>query len=92
MVKTIQVPVNEDVQRVLEAVKRDYPALDYAEILKLGLSELYRKRESETQQSWLDSLPELPVSEEEAQEIADARKEEGRVMSLDEIMAEASSD
>ena len=92
MVKTIRVSVNEDVERLLEALKREYPALDYAEILKLGLSELYRKRELAARQAWSDGLPTLDISKEEAQEITEARKEKGRIMSVDEIMAEALSE
>ncbi|CAN5811075.1 hypothetical protein BH24DEI2_BH24DEI2_11190 [soil metagenome] len=91
MVKTIRVSVNEDVERLLEAMKLEYPALDYAEILKLGLSELYRKHELAARQIWRDSLPELELTDEEAQDIAEARKEKGRIMSVDEIMAEALS-
>ena len=92
MAKTVQIPLSEDVERVLVAMKRDYPALDYAEILKLGLSELYRKRESEAHKAWLDSLPVLEISEEEAAEVAETRKEQGRIMSIEEIMAEATKD
>lgn len=92
MAKTIRVSVNEDVERLLEALKCEYPALDHAEILKLGLSELYRKHELETRQAWSEGLPELELTDEEAQDIAEARKEKGRIMSVDQIMAEALSD
>ena len=92
MTKTIRVSVNDDVERLLDAMKHEYPALDHAEILKLGLSELYRKRELETRQAWIDSLPTMEISEEEAKELAEARKEEGTIMSVDEIMAQALSE
>lgn len=92
MVKTIRVSVNDDVERLLEAMKRDYPALDYAEILKLGLSELYRKRELEVRQAWADNLPELKLTEEERSELTEALDEadrgEGRALSLAELKAE----
>lgn len=47
MATTVRISLNEDVEHILESLKGDYPALDYPEIFKLGLSELYRKRERE---------------------------------------------
>lgn len=41
---TIRVSLNEDVERLLEDLKQDYPALDYPEPFKLALSELHRRR------------------------------------------------
>ncbi len=72
--KTIRVSINADVERLLEAMKEEYPALNYAEILKLGLSELYRKRELETRQAWIDSLPTLKLNEKEQAELDEAMK------------------
>ncbi|MEM6430393.1 MAG: hypothetical protein AAF708_14215 [Deinococcota bacterium] len=89
---SIRISLNDDIERVLESLKRDYPTLDYPELFKLGLSELYRKRELETRQAWLDSLPTLEISEEEAHEIAEARQETGQVMSVDEILTASLSD
>jgi hypothetical protein len=89
---SIRISLNEDIERVLEALKRDYPTLDYPELFKLGLSELYRKHELETRQTWLDSLPTLEISEEEAHKITEARQETGQVMSVDEILAASLSD
>ena len=94
MTKTIRVSVNEDVERLLDAMKQDYPALDHAEILKLGLSELYRKRELETRQAWIDSLPELELTDAERDELTEALKEadeakkrgETKSMTVDELM------
>ena len=92
MVKTIRVSVNEDVERLLEALKREYPALDYAEILKLGLSELYRKRELAARQAWSDGLPELELSDAERDELTEAldeaNREPGKKLSLEELKAE----
>ena len=93
--KTIRVSINEDVERLLEAMKKEYPALNYAEILKLGLSELYRKRELETRQAWIDSLPTLKLAEEEQAELDEAVREakkdraigNTRSMTVDEVMA-----
>ena len=53
---TIRISLNEDIERILESLKSDYPTLDYPELFKLGLSELYRKRESEAEaghEAWL---------------------------------------
>ena len=53
---TVRIGLNEDIERILKSLKRDYPTLDYAELFKLGLSELYRKRESEAEaahEAWL---------------------------------------
>lgn len=72
---SIRISINDDIERILESLKGDYPTLDYPELFKLGLSELYRKRELETRQAWIDSLPTLAISEEEAASIAEARKE-----------------
>ena len=94
--KTIRVSINADVERLLEAMKEEYPALNYAEILKLGLSELYRKRELETRQAWIDNLPTLKLNEEEQAELDEAVREarrdralgNTRSMTVEEIMAE----
>jgi len=75
MGKTIRVSVNEDVERLLDAMKFQYPALDHAEILKLGLSELYWKHELETRQNWIDSLPELELTNAERNELTEALNE-----------------
>ncbi len=88
--------MNEDVERLLEIMKQDYPALDYAEILKLGLSELYRKREKENRQAWIDSLPTMQLTEEQQIDLAEAIKEAdenpGQIMTPEEILAEAHCD
>jgi hypothetical protein len=72
---SIRISINEDIERILESLKGDYPTLDYPELFKLGLAELYRKRELEARQRWAESLPTLEVSGEEAASIAEARKE-----------------
>lgn len=46
---TIRISINEDIERILESLKGEYPALDYPELFKLGLSELYRKKEREAE-------------------------------------------
>lgn len=46
---TIRISLNEDIERILESLKLEYPALDYPELFKLGLSELYRKNEREAE-------------------------------------------
>jgi len=94
--KTIRVSINADVAHLLEAMKEEYPALNYAEILKLGLSELYRKHELEKRQAWIDSLPTLELNEEQQAELDEAMREAKeemakgniRSMTVDEIMAQ----
>ncbi|UCH26324.1 MAG: hypothetical protein JSV66_01355 [Trueperaceae bacterium] len=39
----IRLSVNKDVEALLEDLKRDFPALDYPEILKLALSDYHRR-------------------------------------------------
>lgn len=97
MAKTIRVSLNEDVERVLEQLKGQYPALDYAEILKLGLSELYWKQELASRRLWAETLPELELSNEERAALTEIlseaddkiRSDGAKVMSADEIVAEA---
>ena len=90
---TIRISINKDIERILEALKSDYPTLDYPELFKLGLSELYRKHERETRRAWIDSLPELELSEAEQRELGDAldeadeaaRRGEVKSMTVDEL-------
>jgi hypothetical protein len=79
MATSIRITINEDVERVLETLKGEYPALDYPELFKLGLSELYYKRELEARERWAKNLPILDISQEEADSIATARQEEKSV-------------
>lgn len=92
MATLVKISINDDIARVLERLKGEYPTLDAPELFKLGLAELDRKRELETRRRWAESLPTLEISKEEAKSIAEARKEKGRIMSVDEIMAEATRD
>lgn len=84
---TIRISLNEDIERILEALKSDYPALDYPELFKLGLSELYRKREMEADAAhaaWmkaavakgLESLEQGKHSSLSTEEIAQAAEQE----------------
>jgi hypothetical protein len=83
MAASIRITINEDLERVLESLKGQYPTLDYPELFKLGLAELYHKRELEARERWAASLNELDIREEEASSIADARKEpSSKAMSL----------
>lgn len=88
----VKISITDDIARVLDRLKREYPTLDAPELFKLGLAELDRKRELEARERWAESLPTLDISEDEASAIAEARKEQGRAMSADEIMAEALRD
>ena len=94
--KTIRVSVNDDVQRALTAMKNEYPALDEAEILKLGLSTIYREWEIKTRQAWIDSLPERELTDKEQAELTialrSAEEAPGVIMTPDEIVAEALGD
>ena len=84
---TIRISLNDDIERILESLKSDYPALDYPELFKLGLSELYRKREREANvdhANWMKSevakavksLDEGMFSERSTAEIAKLAEEE----------------
>lgn len=69
----MKISVNEEIPRVLERLKREYPTLDYPELFKLGLAELDRKCALEARRRWSERLPIMQVSEEEAASIAEAR-------------------
>ena len=89
----VRISINEDIERVLESLKHDFPALDYPELFKLGLSELYTKRERERRKVWADKLPVMELDDEQAQSLAEAREElakgEGETLSAEAIVAEA---
>jgi hypothetical protein len=99
MASTIRITINEDVERVLERLKGDYPTLDYPELFKLGLSELYHKRERAARAAWIESLPIIEPSKKEREELSQALKEadeftragKAKGMTVDEILAEALS-
>ena len=75
MATLVKISINDDVARVLERLKGEYPTLDAPELFKLGLAELDRKREVEARRRWTESLPTLQISAEEAASIAEARQE-----------------
>ncbi len=89
---SIRISVTEDIERILEALKSEYPTLDYPELFKLGLSELYHRRELEARRRWAESLPTLELSKEEqddlAEALAEADREPGKVLSLEQLKAE----
>jgi hypothetical protein len=97
MASTIRITINEDVERVLERLKGDYPTLDYPELFKLGLSELYRTRERAARAAWMESLPTLELNKKEREELSQALKEaddytrtgKAKGMTVDEILAAA---
>lgn len=89
---TIRISVSEDIERILESLKSEYPTLDYPELFKLGLSELYRKRELESRKTWAESLPELALSVAERDALTEALNEAdgepGKRLTLKELKAE----
>lgn len=96
MATLVKISINDEIARVLERLKGEYPTLSAPELFKLGLAELDRKRELEARKRWAESLPLLEVSEEEAESIAEGRREiergEGRSMTAKELMAELLED
>jgi hypothetical protein len=97
MATTVRITINDDLGRVLETLKGYYPTLDYTELFKLGLSELYNKRASAAHDRWLESLPTLELSEKDKIElkktIAEAdnfiRSGKAKAKTVNEIMNEA---
>lgn len=89
---SIRITINEDIERILKSLKGEYPTLDYPELFKLGLAELYHKRELEARELWAESLPVLELSEEEQDNLAaaldEANREPARVLSLEQLKAE----
>lgn len=87
------IEVTKDVEELLEQARAEDPARSDAEILKLALAELQRQRELERRRAWAESLPTLELSDEERTELsealAEADREPGRIMTVDEIMKEA---
>jgi hypothetical protein len=79
------IEVTKDIQELLQALKKDHPELDEAEILRRALAD-YRKRElQKRRKEWEKSLPTLEISEEEKRSIAEARKGEFRELSVEEL-------
>lgn len=89
MATLVKISINEEIARVLERLKGEYPTLSAPELFKLGLAELDRKRELEARKHWAESLPTLEISEVEAKSIAEAREEKGRIMTPSELIAGA---
>ncbi len=95
MASSIRITLNSDVERVLEKLKGFYPTLDYPELFKLGLSELYRKEEFERRERWSNTLPLLELSEAERVSLLEAiaeadeavAKDDAKPMSVAELMA-----
>jgi hypothetical protein len=96
MVDSIHIIIDDDTERLLKSLKEDYPTLDAAELFKLGLFELSRKQELEQRKRWAESLPTLELSDEEqaelAEALAEADREPGRIMTVDELIEEALRD
>jgi hypothetical protein len=92
MATSIQVKLNEDIEALLVDLKRDYPALDYSEILKLALSDYYRRHKQAMAEeerlrfmAWENDLPAMELSDEEKRSIAAARADEFVVIDIDEL-------
>jgi hypothetical protein len=100
MAATVRITINEDLGRVLEALKGEYPTLDYTELFKLGLSELYHKRDQAARERWAEQLPPLELSKKAQAELkktlAEANKHirsgKAKAMSVEDILAEARAD
>lgn len=100
MAATVRITINEDLKRVLEALKGEYPTLDYTELFKLGLSELYHKRESAARERWIAGLPTLELTKKEKAELVKTLSEannhirsgKAKAMTVNEIMKEALAD
>ncbi len=93
MATVVKISINEDVEPVIGRLRAHYPTMSAAELFKLGLAELDRKRELETRQAWIDSLPVLELSDEEAASLAEALDEgyanESKTMTAEEVIAMA---
>lgn len=92
MATSIQVTLNEDVEALLDDLKRDYPALDYSEILKLALSDYHRRHKQAMAEeerlrfmAWERDLPFMELSDEERRSITAARADEFVVADIDEL-------
>ncbi len=100
MALNVRITINDDLGRVLEALKGEYPTLDYTELFKLGLSELYHKREQSAQEHWVEKLSLLELSKKEQTELKKTlveankyiRSGKAKAMSVNEIIAEALGD
>lgn len=96
MASVVKISITEDVARALEQVKHRYPTMSDSELFRLGLAELSFKAEMEQRQAWLDSLPTLELSNIEQDELTKALKaseqDAGKLMTPEEIVAEALSD
>jgi hypothetical protein len=100
MAATVRITINEDLGRVLETLKGEYPTLDYTELFKLGLSELYHKRERLAREAWISGLPALELSQEKKDELKKTLEEaniytrsgKAKIMTVEQIMAEALTD
>ena len=75
MSASVKISINDEIATVLERVKQQYPTLDTPELFKLSLAEFDRMLIGRRRKAWVDSLPTLPVSAEEAAEIVEARAE-----------------
>ena len=93
MAATIKISITDEIARSLERLKRRYPTLDMPELVKLSVGEFDRMVELQSRKEWADSLPILELNAEEQRELTEALdeadREEGRIMTVDEIMAEA---
>ena len=103
MATMIRISINDSIETLLKDLKEDYPALDYSEILKLGLSELHNQQkekhlrsELERRQIWADNLPTLKISKKQAKSIAKGRQEiedgDYSILSIDDLIAESLAD
>lgn len=73
MVKTVRLSLDEQAAELLKRAEAQP-----ADVFRLGLAELERRLESETYEAWVDSLPELELSEEDLNELDEALKEAER--------------
>lgn len=96
MAASVKISINDEIATVLERVRRQYPTLDTPELFKLSLAEFDRMLELRRRKAWADSLPVLELSEEEHASLDEAYAEldagKGKIMTIEELKAEAMSD
>jgi hypothetical protein len=95
----IRITKTKELKNMLEILKAQFALLSESEILKLALSDFFRRQEEERIRQWEASLPLMELTDEEQEEITKGimdleRMEKGgalKPMTVEEIMKEITS-
>ena len=78
---TVRLSITDEFAQILDSLKRDFPLLNYPELIRMAVSGYQRNREEarlrKKQREWSQNLPFLDLSDQDQASLSDSIPEEG---------------